>query len=196
MLDTSGANNHREIAQVGGVSAGLAFDAPGNLYYGTSNPTVDEALVRYSASQVEGAKTGPPLSRGEAELLSNLPSGVNYPQGAVVSDVVVDAVGNVLFNVNQVDTSDYDSDLSAVVLWNGQPGPGENFTTLTTGVVPGGQWHTMLAAQGDVTDGGKFYQGDYYAVGVAEVSHVPEPSAALMLLATAAVGLLWWKRRR
>jgi len=195
LLDTSGAGSHVEIAQVGGVSAGLAFDADGTLYYGTANATVDEALLRYSASQVEGAKAGSPLSRADAEVLSGLPGGVDYPQGAAISDVAVDAAGNVLFNVNQVDTSDYKSDLSTVALWNGTPGSGQNFTTLTTGVIPGGQWHAVLAAEGDITDGGKFYQGDFYAGGVAEVSHVPEPST-LALLAAGAVGVLLWRRRR
>lgn len=206
LLDTTGGNIHREIADVGGVSAGLDFDAAGNLYYGTTNPLADESLIRYSAAQIAAAATGSPLSRAAADVLSTLPTDPgSYPHGVAISDVAVDDAENVLFNFNQVDpppSGDYASDLSYVALWDGTAGSGQNYSLLAQGSILGGQWLTGLAAVGDVTQGGRFYQGDYYAYqGLAEVTSLagpadnglPEPST-LVLAALGAVLLL--ARRR
>ncbi|MFO0946177.1 MAG: hypothetical protein U1D30_09565 [Planctomycetota bacterium] len=60
LLDTSGLNAHDLIADVGGLSAGLAFDSEGNLIYGTSDLDFSTfqttgQLIAYTANQVASA---------------------------------------------------------------------------------------------------------------------------------------------
>ncbi len=47
-----------EVAAVGGFAAGIAFDAAGNLYYGTDSYT-DNKLLEFPAAQVSAGWTGP-----------------------------------------------------------------------------------------------------------------------------------------
>lgn len=188
LLDTSGLNAHDLIADVGGLSAGLAFDSDGNLYYGASDLDFSTfqttgQLLMYTASQVAGAIGGSSLSRGDAILLSDLPGGG--------FDTDVDDANNVLFTFNGA---------SAHVLgvWNGTPGAGENFVILAKGSVPdSGNFLTYVDSEGDVfSHGGAAYVADYGFPGVARVTAVPEASSfVLAALACALVGVPAAKRR-
>ena len=112
-----GNNQPTEIAAVGGFAAGIAFDAAGNLYYGTSFGTNDK-LVEFTAQQVsKGGKTF-----ADATVAVQLPSG---------TDVSVDGAGHVLFTAR--------SDLqqlnhaSTLGMWNGTAGNADNYRVIGTG---------------------------------------------------------------
>lgn len=186
-LDTSGADQHDAIALVGGYPAGLAFDADGNLYYGTSflsGPS--DQLIRYTAAQVAGAIGPSQLALANAAKLADLASGAY--------DTEVDGQGRVWFTMNSWGGP------SLVELWNGTAGSGNNYSPLAEGIGSLGNFLTFLHSAGDVTAGGMLYAADGWAVypGVAGITgtvgpSVPEPATWVLLLAAA--GLFVWRRK-
>jgi len=138
VLDTTGNNAHRKIIETGGYSAGLAVDAVGNLYYGTSDMAGPFGLYRWSAVQVAALVSNPlatPLGLADAELLSDLPMGAN--------DVEVDAAGNLVFTMNV-----WGGEAQVLGLWNDIPGAGNNYDTLATSA----SWLGMVKSRGDFTN--------------------------------------------
>ena len=164
LLDTTGANNHDKLIEIGGYSAGLGVDTTGNVFYASS----DSALYRWDAADVAGAIGGTSLTNADGTKLADLEAGAY--------DTEVDAAGNVLFTVN--------GSRNITALWNGTEGDGQNYDALTLGAGEWGNWHTLVKSTGDIhTPGEAFYVGDFYFNGVAEVSAVPEPSTLALLLA-------------
>lgn len=186
LLDTSGGNNHDLVASVDGFSAGLAFDATGNLYYATNEFdlvtfTSTGRLVEFSAAQVASAIGGSSLLLEDGTKLADLPAGA--------FDTAVDGAGNIVF--------DFNGPPSAIGVWNGTLGDGANFVTLATGNQPPfGNFLTYLAPLGDITQpGGSVLVGDFNFSGLARVAAVPEVKT-LTLASLAGLGTVFIARRR
>jgi len=141
-LDTSGSNNHTPVAVVGGSSAGLAFDAQGNLYYATSYLGTGDKLVRFSSGKVsEGGKT-----LGDAETLSNIP----FP----AYDTEVDGTGHVIFDFSEGGfngSGNWTQLNSTLAVWNGTSDPGQNYDVI--GTAGEDHWFTVISAAGNAVDG-------------------------------------------
>ena len=139
-----------EVAAVGGFAAGIAFDAAGNLYYGTDSYT-DNKLLEFPAAQVSAA--GQALA--QPTILSNLPGWG--------SGVAVNGAGHVLFAVNGSTTS-------TLGIWNGTQSEADNYRVIGTG---GADWYVTVRALGDVTTtGGAAYLNNWYEPGLAEIHHL------------------------
>jgi hypothetical protein len=141
LLDTTGADNHRKIIEMGGSSAGLATDLKGNVYYGTyfyytSDPN---ALYRWDSASVANVmkNAGDTLKLDDAIKLSDLPNGAY--------DCEVDSAGNLLFNANSFSSN------KVLAIWNQTPGDGYNFDTLAI-ATDGMDWLTMIKSYGNVLD--------------------------------------------
>ncbi|NLE37712.1 MAG: hypothetical protein GX621_06770, partial [Pirellulaceae bacterium] len=155
-LDTSEADQHAVVAEIGGYSAGLGFDATGNLYYGTCHideyyAPIDNKMLRFSASDVASGD----LTVDDAEVLFDLTS-----SGC---DVDVDAAGNVVFNVNDFMGG------NSVGAWNeALPGGAPRQVALPGGT--GWPWFSLLDVAGDVATGGTIYVADAdNAPGIAQI---------------------------
>ncbi len=172
-LDTTGNNNHDEIIQVGGFSAGLDFDSAGNVYYASSS----NGLYRWSTSDIAGAIGATFLDYTDGDKLSDIELGAY--------DVEVDGADNIIFNGN--------GSYCYTALWNGTTGSGTNYDYLGIASASGpyGDWFGMIGSSGDVTGDGTLYQSDFYYSGLAEVS-VPEPATVMLL----SIGGLLLRRRR
>ncbi len=163
VLDTTGNNRHRKIIETGGYSAGLAVDASGNLYYGTSDIAGPFGLYRWSSMQVEGLVADPlatALTLADAEKLSDLPMGVN--------DVEVDAAGHVVFTMNV-----WGGQAQVLGQWNETPGAGENYDTLATS----GSWLGFVKSRGDYSNpipGFSLYTSSY-GMAVADLHSADYP---------------------
>ena len=194
LLDTSGANSHDQIADIGGYSAGLGIDSVGNLFYATTGLVdgqfnADNKLISYSAAQVNSAMGALSLSLADAAVLADIAVGGG-------GDSEVGAADNVIFTAN-----DYTTGTSYAAIWDGSTG----YNQLANGTGALGNWFTLIASEGDITAGGDCYLLDgaaswvedppdsgnwvqtraYY--GIAEIS-VPEPtSLALVGLGIAAL---------
>jgi hypothetical protein len=172
------------IASLSGFAASIAFDASGNLYYGTSSAVGGDHLVRFSAQQVaEGGKT-----MANAEVLSAIAS--------PGSDVAVDSAGHVLFTFNQ--SENWEPVGCTVAMWNGTVGGGNNYDVI--GGNTGNHSYPNVNTVGDVTTDGMIYlndAGSFYepVLGLAEISRVPEPSSAI-LAAIALLAALFRRRRK
>ncbi|MBN2613833.1 MAG: DUF4465 domain-containing protein [Bacteroidales bacterium] len=141
LLDTTGADNHRKIIEMGGSSAGLATDSKGNVYYGTYfyfSPDPN-AIYRWDSASVANIikNEGDTLKLDDAVKLTDLPNGAY--------DCEVDAAGNLLFNANS-----FSSD-KVLATWNGTSGDGYNFDTLAI-ATDGMDWLTMIKSYGNVLD--------------------------------------------
>ncbi|MCP4311224.1 MAG: DUF4465 domain-containing protein [Bacteroidetes bacterium] len=136
VLDTTGSDLHRKIVETGGNSAGLAVDALGNLYYGTSSLTEANALYRWSNTDVAavvGSIGATPLTLADAVKLADIPMGAY--------DCEVDAGGHVIFTMNEMGGT------QVLAQWNGTPGDGPNYDTLAVSA----EWLGMLKSRGDYT---------------------------------------------
>jgi len=138
VLDTSGADQHRRIIEIGGYSAGMASDRHGNLYFGTSYPADPNALYRWDNSVVQPVIEIPGkviLNTTHGEKLTDLPAGAY--------DCEVDEGGNVLFNMNLYGGT------MVVGMWNGNAGDGNNIDTLATAT---GEWDWLgiLKSRGNI----------------------------------------------
>jgi hypothetical protein len=138
VLDTSGADQHRKIIEIGGYSAGMAIDQTGNIYYGSSYATDPNALYRWDYSVVRPVIEIPgkvALTTFRAEKLTDLPAGAY--------DCEVDEGGNVLFNMNLYGGT------MVVGMWNGIAGDGNNIDTLATAA---GEWDWLgiLKSKGNI----------------------------------------------
>ncbi len=189
LLDTSGNNNHTMIANVGGNSAGLAFDAEGNLYYGTftmtgswPNTVTSGELYEFDNEDVAAGNLGLSDARKLADLV----------QGA--GDIIVDDADQVIFTMNQMDGP------WQVAMWNGVEGSGNNYDIIATGTGANGNFFSGIDASGDFTQGGILYVNDGNFLqaypGLAGISAVPEPASAMMVLSGVLILLLWWRYRR
>jgi len=117
-LDTTGENNHREIIELKGNSAGLAVGKEGNVYYGSTD---SEAIYQWDSTAVANVLDNSgvtPLTVSEATKLTDLP--------AQPYDCEIDEANNLLFSFNP-----FSSD-KVMALWNDNSGEGHNFDTLTT----------------------------------------------------------------
>ena len=171
LLDTSGADSHDQIADIGGYSAGLGIDSLGNLFYATTGLVdaqfnADNKLITYSAAQVSSAIGALSLSLADATVLADIAVGGG-------GDSEVDAADNVIFTAN-----DYNTGTSYAAIWDGATG----YNQLADGTGALGNWFTMIASEGDITAGGDFYLIDGIAAypGIAEIS-VPEPMSLTLI---------------
>ena len=183
LLDTSGANVHTEIVNVGGYSAGIAFDADGDLF---ALGNVAQKLYRFTAADVLAVVAGgASLTADNADFATDMAlSG---------SDVTVDAAGSVFFNGNAGDWSGK----SQVCLLRPEYAGTFKYDNIAVGDGTFGNWSTFLATSGtgDVLSGeGALYVGDFYAWQTLTEMVVPEPATlGLMLAGLAVAGLV---RRR
>lgn len=191
-LDTSGNNQHDGIAQIGGNSAGLAFDSQGRLlagvYNSTQTSTQGVAAIDYSTwssyQQVFGQGTDTLYAIDDDDLLASTTSGL--------WDVTVDAADNVLFNANGWSAGD--SFIGIVEA--GKAYAQGDYDVLATGDPEGwGNWFTQMDVAGNVLSGGKAYTGDFYNMPLGWAS-VPEPSAIVLLGVAGLVGLAGRSHRR
>ena len=184
-LDTSGADQHALVANVGGFAAGMAFDSMGNLYYGT-NLGLDDTLVKFTNEQVNaGEKT-----LIDAETLCLLPS--------FGSDVEVDAANHVLFATNETDVA-WNQLSSTLAMWYGTSGASDNYTIL--GTQGANHWYTVVHAVDDITSDGVVYLDDggtYWqpVLGLAEIASIPEPSSLMLIVIGICASMAWhvWRR--
>ncbi len=174
LMDSTGNNNHDLIASIGGYSAGIALDAFGNIYYGTSGIGSGNTLVKFTAGQLAGAIGADYLELTDAILLSEIDGGAY--------DTDIDDAGNVIFSANGTESS-------YVAVWDGYTGSGTNYDLLGTGKGTV-NWFSSIDSEGDMTDEGLLYQSDFYFDGLAEVT-IPEP-ATIILLGLAG---LWLRKR-
>lgn len=134
VLDTSGADQHRRILDIGGSSSGMGVQANGDLYVATSNLGKANALYRWSGAQVDALIAqvdAAPLLPSEGEKLSDLPQG-GY-------DCEVDAGGNVVFTMNLWGGQ------QVLARWNGGMGDGMHFDTLAVSE----QWLGLIRSRGN-----------------------------------------------
>ena len=103
---TTEPDQFTEIAAVGGFAAGIAFDAAGNLYYGTSFRS-NNKLVEFTAQQVKQAE--------DLRRRDGLVQPARYG-----SNVTVDSAGHVLFTVNMPSSSTAAIPASTLGIWNGK----------------------------------------------------------------------------
>ncbi len=153
LLDPTGENNHRVIIEMYGNSAGIASDAQGNLYYGTSL-SANNKLLKWNGADILSVISNPeaaPLQIADAEKLTDSP--------ASIYDCDIDEAGNLVFTCN-----DYYAD-KILAMWNGTAGNGANFDTLayTTDAM---DWLTMVKTTGNVLD-----QGDENGAFVLSYAH-------------------------
>ena len=142
ILDTTGANNHQKVIDIGGSSAGLATDTCGNVYYGTYFVLTsgDPVIYRWDSAEVAAAITSggsDTLTIEDGTKLTDLPYGAY--------DCEVDAGGNLIFNFNS-----FSSD-KILAIWNGNEGDGYNYDTLAS-TSDGMDWFTMIKSEGNVLD--------------------------------------------
>jgi hypothetical protein len=199
LLDTTGTDAHDQIADIGGYSAGLAFDSSGNLLYATSGlvdglGTDDNKILRYTAQQVSSAIGATALLFNDADILADIAGGAY--------DTAVDEADNILFSANSFSTG-----ASYAGIWNETT---MDYDLIGTGAGPLGDWFSMIDAEGDITGRGSFFQVDGAAAwfevppgsgnwvseraytGIAEITTVPEPTTLALL----GWGGFWLKRRR
>ena len=169
VLDTSGADQHRKIIEIGGYSAGMASDRYGNLYYGTSYATDPNALYRWDNAVVQPVIEIPGkviLNTTHGEKLTDLPAGAY--------DCEVDEGGNVLFNMNLYGGT------MVVGMWNGISGDGNNIDTLATAT---GEWDWLgiLKSRGNMAIAGPSNMVVTYSFG--------QPLALITRVSTVGVGM-------
>lgn len=98
LLDTSGADAHNKIAELGGYSAGVAYDSAGNLYCPSNGLLAGDLLVSFAAADVAWAiEEGPEkadqfLELSDGSVLSLLEGGA--------ADAVFDAAGSLYMAFN------------------------------------------------------------------------------------------------
>jgi hypothetical protein len=162
LLDTSGANNHDVLAEIGGYSAGFGIDDSGDLYFGTYYLDDDGdglgpgdcAMHRYTAAQLEAAIGQQSLSLSDAEELFPLPFGPG--------DVEMDDAGNLVFDANPEEVTPF------VAAWKtvGGAPPVE----VASAANSGSAWLCLADVEGNVLGGGgTVYAVDYNQPGIAEI---------------------------
>ena len=183
------ASTHKEIAQIGGYSTGLAFDSLGDLYVGTNDLSTG-AVYEFDASDVAGALTGPVLTlAGDATKLSDMPHGIY--------DVEVDEADHVLATVCQWGGE------NLLVEWDGEhTGDGYHYTEIAVGSRadpdhPGqnANYFTFMKSDGDFGADGIIYisDGPYGQTPViVGISPVPEPSTSIMAIVGGLLAALVW----
>jgi hypothetical protein len=193
LFDLSGGNQHDVLIQASGNSAHVAVDAFGNVYYANYNGT-SPALYRWSFDDINSVRAdmgGGDAGGGEgdlfltyddADLLSFLPQGAN--------GIAVDEGGNVFVTVNGAGSS-------LLVMWNETMGTGSSINVETIATLDSSQffgWFGPIDTVGDFLNGGSVYFSNYGSQGLAEITAVPEPSAAM--LALGGLAALWARARK
>jgi hypothetical protein len=193
LLDSGGL---KEIADVGGFAAGLAFDKNGNLYCGVTGDPSDNHLIMYTQQQIAAAAapTGTPLARSAATNLVDLAAiaGGATGRNTVLGTLSVDGANHVLFNTTEYER--WSSVASNVWMLKKDSGGTYSFDNLSDGI--NGSGLQVLRSTGDVTQGGSFFQAAFGLNGIAQVTSAPEPSTTVLLLAATAVAVGWRVRRR
>ena len=138
LLDTSGNNQHRLIIDVGGYSSGMAVDAEGDLYYGTSSGGGAGALYLWDSLLLQIViedPFSPAMLVSEGRKLTDLPAGAY--------DCDVDEGGNVIFTMNSYGGT------QVVGRWDGNEGDGTHIDTLATAT---GEWDWLgiIKSKGDI----------------------------------------------
>ncbi len=138
LLDTTGANAHRKIIEIGGSMAGLAADSNGNIYYATYFFSENNFLYQWNATDIESVINNPDapyLTVTNAVTLSGLPSGAY--------DCHVDEGDNVIFNINDF------SSAKILAIWDKTTGSGFNYDTLAL-ANDDMDWLSYIKSRGDI----------------------------------------------
>lgn len=186
------ATDHDLIAEIGGYTAGLAFDAQGNLYYGSyvlsgtwPNAVSSGVLCQFAHDDLSSVIGEGELGPDDAIKLADLAHGAG--------DVEVDEAGHVMFTINGVDGPNH------VAMWDGEnTGDGNNYELIAVGTADDGNFFPGLKASGDFTEDGVLYvnDGNFLAPypGLVGIAVIPEPPTLAMVVA--AVLCLFFRRRR
>ena len=174
LLDTSGADNHLKVAELGGYGTGIAFDSVGSLY--AMNQTTRK-LYRFAAADVQNVIDGvtEPLVGDNADFSTDM-----HFAG---SDMTTDGADHVFFNSNDPTWSG----ASLVsMLQTGYAGAYQ-YDNIATGCGSFGNWSTQLAFGGGTGDvlleGGSVYAADYWSAGGVTELAVPEPASIALVSA-------------
>jgi len=165
LLDTSGADDHDRLVEIGGWSAGFAVDADNNVI---SSSVLTNTMYEFDEADWLAAIGASHLTVVDGATLTDLAGGN--------SDVAVDDAGNVFFNMNG-DTSE----LAVIEAGKDYSGYGANrYDVIAEGDPALWHWFSNVDAEGDLTGSspGWGYTADFY---YADVSYVPEPGMAVLL---------------
>jgi hypothetical protein len=188
LYDFSDAHRHDALIETGGASAHVAVDNNGNVYY-VPFAFGSSALYRWSAAQVAsvvddlaGGATDSYLTLNDGQKLSDLDGGGN--------GITVDDAGHVFISTNG------GPDGSLLMMWDGTPGDGNNYTVV--GTAPEGTWGWFgpLDIEGDFAVGDALYGSYGFNGPITEITASPVPvPAAVWLLGSGLIGLAGIRRR-
>jgi len=171
LLDTSGADSHVKVAEIGGYSTGIAFDSLGDLYAMSQTAL---KLYRFGSADVQTA------AGGGAHLVPDNAEFSTSTQFAG-ADITVDGADHVFFNAN--DPNGSGASVVAVL----QPGYAGTlkYDNVAVGCAASGNWSTQIAfgaGTGDVLLGnGAVFVADYWSSGGVTRLAVPEPASVVLL---------------
>lgn len=179
-LDSQGRRD--SLVSIGGFSAGLAVNAAGDIYYGTTG-TGNDGVYRWSAADIQAAiddldtMADSFLDLSDGQRLFDLPAGG--------SGIAVDDDGNVIFTAN--DFAAFPDVGSTLGIWDNDTG--EIFTLSLTG---DGDALGSISAEGNVLAGDPFYVA-WNDGTVRQAFLIPETSSGLLAACFLAA---WFVRRR
>ena len=175
-------DSHDLIAEIGGYSTELAFNAAGDLFVGT-NGLAQDKMLRYSALQIDPDDVGfSVLSLLDATDLTDIPLSAD--------GLAVDEAGNIVFSMNDYSSFPYSGVLGAIFDGKDYSGYGsEKYDVLSPA---GADLHNVMTI-GEVTLYGGAINDSAIGVGYGgPIAFVPEPTC-ISMLGLAGVALL---RRR
>jgi len=177
LLDTSGADDHDKLVELGGWSVGMAVDLDNSL---VSTSAATNTMYRFDETDWLTAIGATELTVGDGTALTDLDGG-NY-------DIAVDDVGNIFFNINGSA-----SELAVIEAGKDYSGYGAyKYDVVAQGDPALWHWFINVDAEGDVVGAatlGRGYTADFY---YGDVCYIPEPTALALL----GLGLAFVSSRR
>lgn len=173
LLDTSGADSHDKLVELGGWSVGFAVDGDNDLI---STSAVTNTMYQFAQADWLAGVGGTNLTTADGVGLADLVGG-NY-------DISVDDGGNIFFNINGAEC-----ELAIIEVGKDYSGYGVNkYDVIAQGDGAFGNWFSNVDAEGDLVDWltpGRGYTGDFYH---ADVCYIPEPGTFCLLGLALGVG--------